>query len=389
MRWTLAIAIVAALLGIAVGVGLTWAELGPYPHVPPQLAEGDGAVFDSGLPLPKVVVVGSDTYNFGFMEQDSKGSHSFEIRNEGDAPLKLAKGSTTCKCTLSNLADDQVEPGKSAKVELEWSASSDGPFRHSATIRTNDPRRHYVTLTIEGHVSRSHKVAPLELVFSSISVGDGATGKVHLYSFESDKLAIKDHEFADSATAEYFDLRTEEMPAEQVAKEEGAKAGKILNVVVKPGLPLGPFRQRIRLTLDLPGEPTVDLPLEGSVVGDISIVGPREWDYDHNLLNLGAIQSDRGGQSQGMHLLVKGEHRDKVNLRVRSIHPSFLEIRFDKPQPVPGEDVLKIPFTIVVPADAPAAKHNGTLARFGKIELDTGHPTTPRLRMYVNFTVER
>jgi hypothetical protein len=391
MRWTLAIAIVAALLGIALGVGLTWAELGPYTQVPAELAADGSGVLNSGAPLPQAVVVGSDTYNFGFMEQDSKGSHTFEIRNDGDAPLTLAKGATTCKCTLSNLKDDRLEPGESAKVELEWSASPDEHFRHSATIRTNDPRRPSLALTIEGRVSRSHKIVPPDLIFSSpISVGEGAMGTLNLYSFESDKFEVIEHEFTGGATRQYFELRMEEMSAEQVAEVEGAKAGKILKVVVKPGLPLGPLRQRIRLSLDLPGQPTVDVPIEGTVIGDISIVGPVTWNHEFSLLNLGTVEREEGARSRGMHLLVKGEQRDQVKLNVRSIEPDFLKIDFEEAQPVPGEDVVKIPFTIEVPPQAPAGEHNNTIDRpFGKIELDTGHPTTPRLQVFVHFTVEK
>ncbi|MEX2140719.1 MAG: DUF1573 domain-containing protein [Pirellulales bacterium] len=387
MRSTLTIALVAALLGIALGVGLTWAELGPYSQAPAQLAD-DGAGVNSG-PLPKAVVVGSDTFNFGFMEQDTKKSHTFQIRNQGDAPLTLAKGSTTCKCTLSNLKDDRLEPGESAGVELEWSGSPDEHFRHSATIRTNDPSRPYLTLTIEGRVSRSHKIVPSELIFSSpVNVGEGAKGMLRLYSFESDQFDVVKHEFAGGPLAKFFELRTEEMPADQVAEVEGAKAGKILNVSVKPGLPLGPLRQRIRLSLDVPGQPTVEVPIEGSVIGDISIVGPAAWHDEFGLLSLGAIERQQGARSRGMHLLVKGEHRDEVKLKVRSVEPDFLKVDFGEPEPVPGQSVVKIPFTIEVPPNAPPGDHNNTIERpFGKIELDTGHPTTPRLQIYVNFTV--
>ena len=391
MRWTLAIALAASLLGIAAGVSLTWAELGPYSEVPPEVSADSSGRLHSGAPQSKAVVVGSDTFNFGYMEQDTKGSHVFEIRNEGDAPLTLVKGSTTCKCTLSNLNDDSLEPGESAKVELEWNAAADEHFRHSATIRTNDPRHPYLTLTIEGKVGRSHKIVPADLRFSSpISVGEGTTAELYLYSFEPGDFKVTGHQFADRATADYFELETEEMPAEQVAREKEAKAGRILNLIVKPGLPLGPLRQRIRISLDLPGDPTLELPIEGNVIGDISIVGTAEWLDEHSLLNLGTVESGQGAKSEGMHLLVKGEHRDEVKLKVRSVEPDFLRIEFEEPQPVPGQPVVKIPFTIEVPPDAPIGEHNNILDHpFGKIEIDTGHPTTPRLQIYLNFTVEK
>src|SRR5687768_2149304 len=220
MRWTLAISLIAALLGIALGVGLTWAELGPYAQSPFQLA------VNTTEPHGQAEVVGPETHNFGFMEQDRKGSHTFEIRNIGNAPLKLAKGATTCKCTLSTLENDTVQPGKSAKIELEWTASGhETNFRHSATIRTSDPGRQYIQLTIEGRVSRSHKIVPQDLRLTAINVGEGVAKELLLYGYQPGSFNIKRHEFTDSALADYFELKTEEMPAEQVAEEEGAKTG--------------------------------------------------------------------------------------------------------------------------------------------------------------------
>ncbi|MCI0638400.1 MAG: DUF1573 domain-containing protein [Gemmataceae bacterium] len=384
MRWTLAISLIAALLGIALGVGLTWAELGPYALAPAQLT------VDMNKLQPRAEVVGNATYDFGYMEQDARGSHTFEIRNTGEAPLKLAKGATSCKCTLSNLDHDTVQPGESAKIVLEWTASSisnDPRFRHSATIRTSDPRRPHIDLWIEGEVSRSHKLVPLDLRLPAISVGEGATAELDLYGYHGDKLTIKRQEYTDSSLASYFELRTEEMPAEQVKQERGATAGKILHVTIKPGLPLGPLLQRIRLWLDLPGDPIVEIPIEGHVSGDISIVGPRTWDSEHSLLVLGEVQRDKGAESKDLHLLVKGEHRDKIELKVVDVRPEFLQVEFEKPQSVEGAEVVKIPFTIKVPRGAPTVDHSVTIGKAGQIELETGHPTTPRLQIHVSFAV--
>ena len=388
MRWTLAISLIAALLGIALGVGLTWGELGPYALAPAQLT------VDLNKPQPRADVVGNATHDFGYMEQDARGSHTFEIRNSGDAPLKLAKGATTCKCTLSNLDHDNVQPGESAKIVLEWTASGTDPeFRHSATIRTSDPRRPHIELFIEGKVRRSHKLVPLDLRLPAISVGEGATAELDLYGYHGDKLTIKRQEYTDPSLASYFELRTEEMPAEQVKQEKSATAGKILHVTIKPGLPLGPLLQRIRLWLELPGAPIVEIPIEGHVLGDISVVGPRTgrgvWDSENNLLILGDAQSEKGAESIDLHLLVKGEHREKIELKVVDVRPAFLQVEFEKPQPVEGAEVVKIPFTIKVPRGAPPVDHSVTIGNAGQIELETGHPTTPRLRIHVSFAVVR
>jgi hypothetical protein len=395
MRSLLTVALVAAIVGIVVGVGMTWADLGPYWRVPPGIGldeEGDSAAaVDLNKPLPKVVVVGGETYDFGYMEQDTKGSHDFVIRNDGDAPLTLIKRDTTCKCTFSSLDNDQLQPGASTKVQLEWTAvSNHGAFRHSAMIETNDPHRQHIRLTLEGKVGHSHKVFPDELVFTSISVGEETTAELFVHSFVSDEIKILSHEFLDKKTADRFDLRIEEMSAEQVKNEERAKSGKIAKVVIKPGLPLGPFQQTIRLTLDLPGKPIVNVLIEGSVVGDISILGPApSWNDELKRLNLGRINREEGAKSKGLYLLVKGDHRDQLKFEVRKVEPDFLKINFEKPEAV-TDKVVKVPFTIEVPPGSPAGDHTGGIhGRAGSIEVDTGHPTSSQLKFNIAFMVER
>src|SRR5579872_2905137 len=51
-------------------------------------------------PYPKAVIEETE-FEFGRMEVGEERSHAFIIRNEGEAPLLLKKGKTTCKCTMS------------------------------------------------------------------------------------------------------------------------------------------------------------------------------------------------------------------------------------------------------------------------------------------------
>ena len=62
----------------------------------------------SGRP---VAVAEDTTFDFGVMDPLTSGTHKFVIRNKGTAPLKLAKGPTSCKCTLGTVANGYLEPG--------------------------------------------------------------------------------------------------------------------------------------------------------------------------------------------------------------------------------------------------------------------------------------
>ncbi len=298
MKTVAVVVLVSAALGIGLGVGLTWAELGSFSGPPKGL--GIDAPVPLDRPLPRLVVANGDTYDFGSMERDSTRTHTFEIRNEGDAPLKLVERGTGCKCTISLLENEMVKPGKTANIRLEWKALTDAAdFRQTATIETNDPRRQFLTLTIHGKVTHSHKVTPEELAFTRVQASDGAHQDLYLYAYGRPDLAVSTHEFLDAATKDYFGLEVLPMPEELLKKEEGAKAGQIARIVLKPGLPLGPLHQTIRLRLNLPDEPVVEIPIVGEVVGDLTVVGPRsQWNDELQVLNLGTIKSDVGANRE-------------------------------------------------------------------------------------------
>ncbi len=61
-------------------------------------------------------------YEFGVMELYETGKHEFVFKNTGEAPLVLQKGSTTCKCTLSQLEDCSIQPGEERVVTFGMDA---------------------------------------------------------------------------------------------------------------------------------------------------------------------------------------------------------------------------------------------------------------------------
>ncbi len=85
------------------------------------------------------------THNVGVIESAAEMEHTFVIRNEGQAPLRLTRGPSSCACTLTELPDEPVPPGGRAKVKMgiTESAKNDrlkpGPFSRDIHVLTNDP----------------------------------------------------------------------------------------------------------------------------------------------------------------------------------------------------------------------------------------------------------
>src|SRR5260221_10575816 len=70
-------------------------------------------------PYPKAVIDGTEV-KFGRMEMGEERSHVFTIRNDGEAPLILRKGHSTCQCTVSEIELGELAPGASTHITLKW-----------------------------------------------------------------------------------------------------------------------------------------------------------------------------------------------------------------------------------------------------------------------------
>ncbi|HEY1786046.1 MAG TPA: DUF1573 domain-containing protein [Pirellulales bacterium] len=388
MMKTFWLVIVSVGLGIALGVGTTWARVGwnsePEPlalepavyNLPPEPLPSDG-------PPPKVVVE-SEEHDFGAVAYDQSVEHIFRISNQGTGPLKLESGGTTCgKCTISRLPPGPIAPGETADVVVEYHANtSESDFRQSATILTNDPLTSRVVLTITGRVMMTAKIKPTRLVFSRLAVTEPATAKVQVFGFFDADFVIKSFDLTDPETAPFFDVAIQPLPEAELKTAE-AQAGYEVSVTVKPGMPLGPLRQVILLHTNLTAMPELRIPIEGNVDSDISLAGGG-FDRDSGVLTIGPI-SRRTGAERKLLVLIRGAHRHSVHVTVASCDPSSIQATLGQPSDLNAGAVVQIPLTVKIPPGAPPANY---MVDFGKIQLETDHPEAKQFRVWVQFAVE-
>ncbi len=390
--WTFAI--LSILCGVAVGVGITQWELADRSDVSPaDLPNGNpgtpgGTPDSSDKEFPLVVVEDSEEFNFGRMEFNSTESHVFVFRNEGDAPLELTLGETTCRCTLSEIGKDTIEPGGSAEVTVEWTATTRSPeFRQSATIETNDPRHPSVSLVVFGQVTLSIRAQPEDIAFSDISATSTRTAYVRIYGYGQKPLEIEAPELTTRETAGHFEAKLRRLEKEELAEEAGAKSGLELSVTVKPGLPLGPILQTIRLRPNVPDVAALEIPIGGRVVGDISVIAVKTpYDRQTNVLSIGSVRSSQG-RTVTLFVLVKGAHREQVRLKLGRVVPDFLKVTLGERAPI-GDAVYKFPVTIEIPPGSRSVSHMGWRHEDqGQIVIETTHPHAKQLPIFLRFAV--
>jgi hypothetical protein len=346
------------------------------PHFPPLAPE-------SG-PQPRLAI-DSTHYDFGHMERKATGKHTFVFKNFGHYPLSLRKGTSTCKCTLSNLSDAEVQPGESTDVTLEWTAKTpETRFSQSATILTNDPKRRSVTLTVEGFVFDSVTVNPPEIVFSSLTSDEEATAKTRIFTILREDLEVTGHSFENAETAPFFRVESRPLPSDGLPPDE--KGGCEISVTVKPGLPAGDIDQRIRLALNLADIPDAEIKIAGRIGSPILVVGPgSEYDQDRGVLRLGTVSRTKGTSRQ-LKLMIRGPHRKDVKLKLAEVMPDFVKVALGAPEDL--ANVVSVPLSIEIPPGSPVANHLGNATGgMGEVRIETDPAELGDLRLRMAFAV--
>jgi len=370
-------------LGAALGGGMAYVEVRPVEAVPDETAP-PAAAADAAK-----VAVDREEYDFGTVDADQEASHDFVFTNAGTAPLALAPGMTTCRCTVSLVDTTAVLPGKSSKVKVTWRPrGAIGPYRRTVSIRTNDPDRPDVTLTVVGEVTVGLRAEPPELVLSGLGIGEGGSGQVRVWcNLPRPPLEVTRWGLADKSTAQFFQVTWEALPEAEVRREKGAKSGVLLRVAVKPGLPQGPFQQTISLETNQPSHPELTIPLKGEVESDISVAGPN-WSSQLGVLDIGTVSSQAGAQRRLL-LVVRGAQCREVRFKPVRTVPEFLEVRVGETTVIGNNEASHTPLFIQIPRGCRAANHLGTkAAKLGEILLETNHPRVPQVRILVRFAVE-
>ncbi len=384
--------IVAFVIGIGAGIGTANLRLRSSSWDGDPIGRGAAAghaLSQSGRAAGKAQL-GDLEHDFGVMDESAEGRYDFTVTNVGDGRLEVMGGDTSCGCTMSEIEKSELAPGESTKVTVTWNGvGRAGPFRHTATVYTSDPEQSRVTFTVSGRITQAVHVVPRELVFSQLAVGDSAKGEVQLFCNLDKVLEVSGWEFSEPDEASFFDVAIEPMPAKQLASDPEARSGVRLAVSLKPGLPQGPFRQRILLKTNLDEVPELAIPIRGSLVGDISIVaiGPG-WDAEQGLLSLGTVDAAKGVRRQLL-LVARGKDRERVVFEPVRVVPDWLEITVGETSQVGGGTVNQTPIWIAIPKGAPSVVHLGSeQGDLGELRLKTNHPKTPELRIRLRFAVE-
>jgi hypothetical protein len=211
------------------------------------------------------LVLDSAIHDFGPVEQGVFVRHVFRFRNAGDGDLKIEDIRTPCGCTAALSSEKTVVPGAEGAIGVSLdTAPFTGQKTKTVAVSTNDPARPVSELTVRVNVIPKLIADPPVLYFGKIRPGAGASARVRILSTSGEAIKINH-----AATVN---------PALEVSAEPPSgrgEAGRVLVVRVPPEMLCGRFNDTLRITTAGPESTELDVPVFGSVEGDL-LVWPNQ-----------------------------------------------------------------------------------------------------------------
>jgi hypothetical protein len=303
------------------------------------------------LPHPKAVVDETE-FDFGMLDPGGSAAHTFVIRNEGSAPLVLAAGDTSCKCTLSEVSKQLVAVGESAEVTLTWNTGTKREFyRQYAVIRTNDPNQREIELAVSGQVRALLAFDQDELLAPAVEPGEGAKVETIIYS-----QFLTDFDVKDVTCGLPGFLHIAEPLADDELEKLKATFGLRLRFSTDASMSRGNFKDLIRMSVVSDELPTDQNPMPMEIAVSGRVTAPITF-YGADLhaergLEMGLVSD---GKEKVMHLLVKfrGDRIPEAMI-VSRVEPEIIETEVEPIESRPGTFKL----TIRIPAGAPQTIFN-------------------------------
>jgi hypothetical protein len=327
--------------------------------------------------LPKAVI-DNPVHVFGVIDPTVECKHTFEIHNMGEAPLKLAKGGTSCNCTTSDIPAEPIPPGMAAAITVASKLGEEaGEFSHTVLILTNDPANSKIELRIQGAVLARLATSPARVVAVDVRRNKPIAVDFTVYSQVWDDFVIG------SANCSQADFQWEADSADaEVLKTFGAKSGYRVRLTLPPKNKGGGFSDWFEVSVlssenaDQPQ--SLRIPISGTVPSRIELTGKKLDGL--GTLNLGPVALREPVREQLL-LKVNDEHR-RLTVREIRTKPDFLQVKLSPSRL--GQDAGVYAIDVEIPATAPPCNW---FTEKGEVVIVTDHPEASELKFNVAFAI--
>lgn len=208
---------------------------------------------------PKAVPV-APIKEFDVVAKGEVVKHSFEIRNEGDAPLEVTDVRPSCGCTVARY-DRTIAPGETGMVHVTLKTDNfAGPISKSIAVFTNDFDNPKLQLVVKAHVKPYIQVTPGYARYNYVRGEEVRPLGQLLWAEDGSDLKILSAKGPfDHVLVSYREATAEERDPRSTGRQWH------IDIDLAPDSPVGPLRNHVLVTTDHPKQKTVKIPVSGFV----------------------------------------------------------------------------------------------------------------------------
>lgn len=378
--------LITIMLAIAALSVTAWLGKGRDPSVAtttttPPIADKDDPA--APLPLPEKgpfgkAVAAETTFDFGTIERGDKGTHTFIIKNEGQGPLKVKAGKTSCpQCTIGAVspANEDIPPGGTAEVMIKWEIKAPASkFRQTASIYTNDPESSKLEFAITGVIDTPLHLAPSDTwAVGDLSETEPTVVEGLLFSQIFDDLVIDHFECPNPLVT----VTWEKANALDLAEKSG-KSGQRVKVSIAPGSAVGAFREMVKLHTTARNGLVSEFTLTGKRSGPLEFKG-RNFLPGRNLIRLGEFPAAQGTKAS-LKLYVRHFDGDLVMTPSDDANPRVKVSIVGSPKTFGQAKVYDVDVEILPGPSEVHIEENAV-----PVVLKLNHPTANEVKMVVEY----
>lgn len=241
------------------------------------------------------VYVPEAEHDFGYIDPGTVSAHhDFEFENRGTGDLLLEPAGSSCKCTVAELNDPIIGPGESVNVRVVWNSGADlsENFEQVAIVRTNDPDRPEVELTVRGKVARPFAFSGPIQGGTAVLAGQPMTGTALIYSQTHNNFVVLESE----ASSERVELDIQPVDLDAISHLRG-RAGFRVKATYRPTDGRDSVNEWVKVRVMNPetgDEEWLKTAFVGHYKSRVSFIGPelhRSTGVNLGLIELGSDQS--------------------------------------------------------------------------------------------------
>jgi len=201
-------------------------------------------------------------YYFGEVNRGQNIEHTFEFKNAGSEDLTLSVVGKSCGCTAALLDGEVVPPGHTGRIKISFQVEKGGLIFETIRLKSNDPLRPIVLLSLRGSAPQELQWTPESLFFAAKK---GEEKRLTATLIGPPNMEVK------KASMDVPFMEVSPQPRDPLEVANGTWQ---FVVTLKPEAPVGEWRAELKMETTYEKQPQLSIPIAGRIRGDLRVSPP-------------------------------------------------------------------------------------------------------------------